>query len=365
MKYIFVIAHRIHFGKGSKAGGIDQILSFLSSKEKNYILIEHPLVGWGKSKVINFQNQIEYNIPFSGLFRWIIEYFFNLVSLLMYTRKIDFIISVDPLNFMSSVTYSFFTRKRVLLHLPDFSDSRFENRFLNFLYKLITRFACAYSTEIICVSKPMKALILNWGISENKVTLIPNSPTISKISPRIGPISSPPKIVFTKSQISEEESLFLLGIVKKLNKIHFSFSLSVVGKISQKFIEYFPSDIIFTGLINLNENFAILKESDIGLAIYLNPNSFEKYADSLKIREYAAMGLPVVSTAHISTALEGEAANCVLIASSEDGFVESISRLVENPLEHAEMSRNARLWAQSNDKDKILNDFFSQKFPIL
>jgi glycosyltransferase involved in cell wall biosynthesis len=77
------------------------------------------------------------------------------------------------------------------------------------------------------------------------------------------------------------------------------------------------------------------------------------------------MGLPVVATAHISTALEGEAANCVLIASSEDGFVESISRLVKNAEEYAGMSRSARFWAQSNDKDKILNDFFSQKFPIL
>ena len=159
--------------------------------------------------------------------------------------------------------------------------------------------------------------------------------------------------------------MFLLGIVKKLNEIHFSYSLTVVGKISQKLIEQFPSDIIFTGLINLKENFAILKESDIGLAIYLNPNSFEKYADSLKIREYAAFGLPVVSTAHISTAIEGKVANCVIIGSTQVDFVESISRILKNTDEYAELARNAKLWAQTNDKDKILNVFFSQKFPIL
>ena len=364
MKFVLVLVHRIHFGNQSKAGGIDQILSYLEASGKTFILVEHPLGGKGKSKVIVNQDHREYDIPFAGPIRWFIEYFFNLIYLFINNKKIEFIISVDSLNFLSAISYAVVSKKRFLLLLPDYSDYRFNNRFLNFIYKLTTRISCTLSEQTICVSKSMKDLAQSWGINGNKITIIPNSPALSSIIPRNGSISNPPKIVFTKSEISLEESLFLLGIIKKLNEYGCPFSLTVIGKMSQESISLFPVGINLTGLISLKENHVFLKESDIGLAIYLKPKSFEKYADSLKIREYAALGLPIISTPHVSTALEGRDANCILIASTEGDFVQSIIRLTRNNSEYGEMAQNSRSWALENDKDKILSDFFSHKFKI-
>ncbi len=365
MKSIYVIVHRIHFGNGAKAGGIDQIISFLQKKGKNFVLIEHPLTSSGKTKVLfgDFQNKIF--IPFSGSLRWIIEYFFNLIFLIKNHKKIDLIIAVDPLNFLSAFSYSFFSGKRVMFHIPDFSENRFRNQILNKIYQSVMRIACKLSTETTCVSKPMENQILKWGVKKNNLTLIPNSPALATIPTRCDPISNPVRLVFTKSEISHEEINFLLLIIQNLNIIQLPFILTVIGKLPSDFNKPNESNLKFTGLIALEKNFSILKESDIGLAIYLKPTSFEKFADSLKIREYAAFSLPIISTPDISTALEGQIANCVLLSSNAYDFVECILKLTQSSILYRDMAKNARSWAESNDKDKILDGFFSSKFDIV
>ena len=322
MKYVVVIAHRIFFDNSSKVGGIDQITSFLINQNKNIFFIEHPITGCNTSKV-------------------------------------------DALNFLPIFTYSIFSGKKVLLHLPDFSETRFDSKLLNSIYKLVTRLSCIYTDQIICVSRPMKELIKKWGINQDKVTLIPNSPSLTSIYPKTGPVSNPVRIVFTKSEISMEEYSFLSEIFDRLLDYDLDLSVTVIGKIPQKLTKGVPKGMRLTGLIPLEQNFTILHDSDIGLAIYLKPESFEKYADSLKIREYAAFGMPIVASPNVSTAIEGRDANAVLVASNEQEFVDSILRLTRNSILYRDMSQNARIWAQNNDKDKILNEFFSKNFKVL
>ncbi|MBU0649656.1 hypothetical protein KJ605_01475, partial [Patescibacteria group bacterium] len=92
---------------------------------------------------------------------------------------------------------------------------------------------------------------------------------------------------------------------------------------------------------------------------YENINSFEKYADSLKIREYAASGLPVVCNKNISTAAEASEKGLLLLCDNVHDLAQALENLITNKMLYMTMRDRALAWARDNDKKELLCQLYS------
>ena len=69
-------------------------------------------------------------------------------------------------------------KNKIIFHITDFSERRFNNIFLNIIYKIIFKFSLTFSNLVTC---PSKKIIEKFS---KKIFFIPNSPKLktNKIS---------------------------------------------------------------------------------------------------------------------------------------------------------------------------------------
>jgi glycosyltransferase involved in cell wall biosynthesis len=361
-KRVVTLVHRIFTRTGIKPGGIDYVTTFLENKGFEVIFIEHPLSGKHVTRVKNGENIREYNIPIAGIPRWPIEIAFNVIKTLSY-RKVELIIAVDPLNFVAAYIVSLVRKTPVQFHAVDFSEHRFGIKFLDALYREIYYFSIAHASFVTYVSKNMRSIVQPRVESLDKAVFLPNSPDYEKAI-RVDPEKKNCyELVYTKSNISNTEIDMLVELVSKLKEKFPSVKMNVIGnvsdetskKINQHSLE---SVLILHGLVDYQVNIQIMSKSYVGVAWYENVRSFEKYADSLKIREYAASGLPVVCNGNISTALEASENGLLLLCENVNELTEALKKLMADTALYSNMREKALYWAKENDKNKLLTSLY-------
>ncbi|MFA5775961.1 MAG: glycosyltransferase family 4 protein [Patescibacteria group bacterium] len=353
-KKVVILVHRIFTATGIKPGGIDYVTSFLENTGFEVIFIEHPLAGVHSSRIKNGEQIREYKIPFSGVIRWPIEIVFNIFKTLSY-GKIDLIIAVDPLNFVSAYVVSLLRKTPVQFHAVDFSECRFEIKLLDAFYRKIYYFSIAHASFVTYVSKNMREIVQPRVKNPDRAVFLPNSPDYEHAA-RIDPKEKDRyELVYTKSNISDTEIDMLLDLTSLLKEKFPSIKLNVIGKASRRNLE---NIVILHGLVDYQTNIKIMSKSYIGVAWYENVKSFEKYADSLKIREYAASGLPVVCNRNISTAVEAYERGLLILCENVKELAEGLERLMSDTNLYSDMRDKALNWAKENDKSRLLNNLY-------
>lgn len=353
-KKVVTLVHRIFTATGIKPGGIDYVTSFLENTGFEVIFIEHPLSGVHNSRIKNGEQICEYKIPFSGVVRWPIEIVFNIFKALSY-GKIDLIIAVDPLNFVSAYVVSFLRKTPVQFHAVDFSECRFEIKLLDVFYRKIYYFAIAHASFVTYVSKNMRDIVEPRVKNSDRAVFLPNSPDYEHAA-RVDPKEKDRyELVYTKSNISDTEIDMLLDLTSLLKETFPSIKLNVIGKASRRNLE---NMVILHGLVDYQTNIKIMSKSYIGIAWYENVKSFEKYADSLKIREYAASGLPVVCNRNISTAIEAYEEGLLILCENVKELAEGLEKIISDTELYSDMRNKALNWAKENDKSKLLNNLY-------
>ena len=197
----------------------------------------------------------------------------------------------------------------------------------------------------------------------NRLFYLPNSPQFNQI-PKLD-IDKKDKrmVVYTKSFLSSTEIDLLIKTMKRVNLRKKDVIMHIIGCINQKDIEKIKSsnvknNFILHGLIPYKKNIQILSKAYIGIAWYENKISFEKYADSLKLREYAASGIPAICNGNISTAYEMQKEKAGIMVNDINNLADSIILLLENSKTYLKMRENSLKWAQANDKLIILEKLF-------
>ena len=361
-KRIVVLVHRIFTPTGIKPGGIDYISSFLENTGFEVTFIEHPLSGTHNSRIKSGEKIREYKIPFAGAARWPVEILFNVFKSLC-CGKFNLIIAVDPLNFVSAYVVSLLRKTPVQFHAVDFSENRFGTKVLDVLYRKIYYFAISHAAFVTYVSKNMRNVVEPRVRDANRAIFLPNSPDYERAT-RVDPQKKDRyELVYTKSNISESEIDMLVDLVLVLKERFPAIKVNVIGKApieSQKIISQHRLEkmILIHGLVDYQTNIQIMSQSYIGIAWYENVKSFEKYADSLKIREYAASGLPVVCNRNISTALEAHEKGLLLLCENVKELAEGLERLILDTELYSEMRSNALGCAKENDKNGLLNNLY-------
>lgn len=359
---IITLVHRIFTPTGVKPGGGDYLTSYLEDRGFEITYIENPLFGSHCSRLVKDKQATEYNIPFSGVLRWFVEIPFNVYKTLS-CGKFDLIVAVDPLNFISAFLVNLVRKTPVQFHAVDYSEKRFGIKILDVMYKQIYYFALNKADYVTYVSVNMRDIVNLHVPDIAKTTFLPNSPEFKKI-PKVDPqTKNNLELVYTKSFISDTEVDILTDLVQIVREKHPTILLNVVGKASPKLEETIKlyglaDNVTIHGLVDYRTNINIVASSYIGLAWYENVRSFEKYADSLKIREYAAAGLPVLCNGNITTAFEAEERGLLLLCKDAQGMSEGIEKLISDHKLYKEMREKALAWAKEYDKTTLLDNLY-------
>ena len=348
-----------------KKGGADYIVNYLKSLGFVCYSIEHPLEKAGKTVSTNFDGvSQEHNINGIGIIRWLQEIFINYKLLRKY--RMSLIIAVDPLNFFSANMLKIQTGAKVLYHSIDYSEKRFENIFLNNTYHFLYKFAVSNADIVTFVSCKMEEKIRKLREKKAAITAIylPNSPEYEKI-PKYEPSKKNKyNIVYSKSLIMDSEIVLLKLLVKNLSEIGITPTLNIIGGMSDQaksdLAKFEHADrIVIHGLKKYQDSVEIMAKSYISFAWYEGIRSFEHYADSLKIREYAAAGLPCVCNKVVATSLEMEKQKAGILCDTAVEAANAIGLLINDEHVYLAMRKNALTWAEKMDKKAMLDNLMS------
>lgn len=374
LKRCLYITHRIFLNNSKvKKGGADYIIDYFKHKyviynldlklnqyslfEPNKDILCLKILYKNKSRII-FVKKFKHQNYF---IKFILEFFFVNYLIIKLNKTFSSIITVNPIN----TIYIIFLKKLNLFnksyfHFIDYSEKRFESSILNFIYKKFISLNCLSSDYVGYVSKKMREL----PYFNNNFLFIPNSPLFFKkslskkklydliiLSPKFDDQTDWKKLSFYLSQLKKHKADFKILITgEKKGFLYESFKRDVLRFNLKK-------NIIFSGYIHNNyEKQKLISSSKIGLTFYKYSNltNYSEFADSLKIREYAAYGLPMLTEGLFFNSFEAKNKRCCYIYNNLYQFVAYFDILINNHYIFLKMSIRSDKWNKENSKIKIL-----------
>ncbi|HOO76537.1 MAG TPA: glycosyltransferase [bacterium] len=354
--FLFV-AHRLGEVGRPKQGGVDRIIEYVVRKGRSAALIENPLGGRGPAVLSlaageGWRELGRTRVPFSGPVRWLAE---MLATPNLANRHLqgDFtVVCADPLNFAAVVPLLRPGRPGIFLAV-DYSPRRFPGRILNAAYRKFFFRAVRRAAGVWAASEPVAELCRAAG-GGGKVAWLPNSPFYDEI-PRIPPAERDPgELVLIGHLSASLDRDIVSGALRILGSRGIPARLTVIGSGARSFA--FPSEgpVRNLGMLPRSEALAAMAGGGLGLAFYGGDPDLDRYRDSIKIREYAAAGLPVLCDGATPTAREGaERGACWIVADSAE-LAAAVERLCADRALYAEVAGKALAWAREMDKGRIL-----------
>lgn len=371
-----VIIHRIFIDNKPKKGGVDIIIDFLLDNGNRVCLVEHPLEYAGnsvisyKSDIIKKINVIPRDIPF----RWIAEILFTTYFILKNFKPIPFCIAVDPLNVLQALILKRFKRiDKIYFHCVDYSKKRFKNFFLNNIYHYIYCFALNRSDICGAVSKRMMGQFSKIIKDENNLFWIPNTPVFKERNIDFKKRNKYSVVTMSGRVDDKINYKNIINVLARLKKDFSEIEFKIIAKIEdEKYAEELKTYIQNAGLdervsfLGFFPNPSELEEILINCGVGITSYSFERvgyymeYADSLKIREFASYGIPIVADSICDTGFEAEENKCGFVADSEEEVEGALRFLWSNDRLYQEYCKNALEWARCNDKKRILEELIKK-----
>lgn len=360
--YLF-IAHRIIEDGNVKPGGMDLIMNYVMDKGATVGLLENPLFGSGHmilsfGKKRKWQELARINIPFRGPLRWICEIVVvpKLIAANLFGNFV--IICADPLNFSSTWPLRK-PGRTIIFQVMDYSLRRFPNPILNSIYQFFFHRAIRLADRVWAFSQPLTEICRNRSSNPTKVLWNPNSPFFNNV-PRIPARNRNPKDLILVAHFSSSINLEMIAQALKLAP---EANLTLIGpghpdhNIFRKV--GVSNRVSILGPLKRSQVLQKIAESGIGLAFYGGNKELDQFRDSLKIREYAAAGLPTICDEFTATAREGNSLGSCFIATTPEKIGEIANNFIHNPELYLSTSTKALKWAMAMDKEKILERLFT------
>jgi hypothetical protein len=373
-----IFLHRYRFENKIKKGGFDRVIEELVKNNKNIVSFENDLytdnsyLTFLTRYIINDNNtekikKCYFLKKLPSTFVWMSEIFINVKKVYKNIKSAKIIIGVDPLSFISGffVRKFFFKSASLYFHAIDFTEKRFSNRITNYFYGAIFKFALINADKVTVVSMKMIKRF-NQIHKSNKYLFLPNSPSYESI-----PVSQickkqPRSIVFSGALYYGINYKLIVNALKIINKTFekdFIFHVIGNGDMFDEFNSLIKSAGLskktkFHGFCEHTSAIEIMKTCKIGITYYSGEANFNEYGDSIKLREYAACGLPSVSDSLTSTSLEGfNMGSCILVKSSVE-MANAITKYFDDDLFYKKSYVSALKWAKICDKKPMVEKYF-------
>ena len=251
-------------------------------------------------------------LGFSALF--FISAFIKL-QILSFKRKYELIEVHNMPEFLVFTTViQKLARIPVILDIHDLTPELFKEKwdqddtlFILFI-KFIEKISCSYADKVITVTESCKELLVQRKVPKEKITLILNSPNQDILkydkSREFRVISSGANFLYHGTVAERFGVHNAIEAMVHINKVIPGSVFRIFGKYDihykKDLIRHIDSlglnnNVLLGGLVTLEEISELIKNSDIGIVPY-NDNYYMNLALSTKTLEYAACGLPVVTT---------------------------------------------------------------------
>ena len=368
----FFIAHRDYFNNFEfRKGGGDNLANDIFKSD--YLSLEISHGSFSKKNYFSFiiydnkKKKILLNKKFSNnlrVFKYIIIIFYT--YLFKKRKNFNFfnLLCIDPISTLIGIILKNKNSNKLLFHITDYSEKRFDNKILNFIYQTIFKLSLNFSSFI---TSPSKKLIKKFN---NKIFYLPNSPKLK--TKKIYKNKKNDLLLFIPKiddGINLEVIMDSLEILKR-KKIDIKFLIT--GSFSNKNLEFIirkkvekrrlKKNMLFLGFIKDNKKIIkLLNNSKIGVTTYnvTDRHNYYKFSDSLKIRQYAEFGLPILT--------EGLTPLSKEVVLNKFGFIFRNSKDLSNKIikiifknQYKHLSKNSKVWALKNSREKFVNKLKKQ-----
>lgn len=274
-------------------------------------------------------------------------------------------IGIDPLNgWAGKVLKERGIVQRFVYHTPDYSPKRFGFAPLNWFYHWVDRQVLAAADDAWTVSSRITTVRVSQGRKDartivNGIVFDPKRVPDYQADRRF-------RLILVGNLNQTMDLTMILEVVAALAKNYSQVHLDVVGdgkgraeleaKAQQLTIE---DHVTFHGNQPLDQVLELLKQAGIGIALYSGSAGFNYYGDSKKIREYSAIGLPVITTPVVVNAEEitkysaGE-----VVEPNHDGLVGALTKLFDDAALYKKEREAAIKLAQDTDLKSVLEEAF-------
>lgn len=349
---------------------------YLQKRVKNLVFIGHPfsyakdtrsfLRIYKNGKLIKEKKFVEWKGP--DILFYFKDIFLTLWWILRFSSKANYYIGVDNLNAFSGFLLKIIGKVGSLIfYTIDYVPNRFENKVLNSIYHFLDRFAVGKSNKVWNLSSIMMDEREKRGIDtkyKNKQIVVPIGTSIPvkliKDSDR-----DRYQIVHMGHLLEKQGVEKLIEVMKdvvvKVPKAHLlvvgggpletKLKKDVIGLKLQKYVK-------FTGFVkDFSEVEKMLQASAIAVAPYLDSkDTYTRYTDPGKPKDYLANGLPVVITKVPQVAYEIEKNKCgIAIKDDKKELEKALIALLINDKMLNEFRKNSIKMAKKYTWDKIFD----------
>jgi glycosyltransferase involved in cell wall biosynthesis len=223
------------------------------------------------------------------------------------------------------------------------------------LARSFTRSQCAQLAAIVAPSEPMRALLLDYGVS-SRIQVIPTGLPAERYVPGDGAcfrehygIGAQRPLLLYVGRVAHEKNIeFLLHAFVALRRMRADALLVIAGEGPAR--EHLQAQVTALG-IGADVQFVGYLDRERGLAdCYAAADVFvfasRTETQGLVLLEALAQGRPVVSTAHLGTASILQAGCGARVAPEKpDAFAQAIADILDDPARAARLSAQARSYA--------------------
>lgn len=340
-RHVFIAIHSLFSSEGIPVSGTGaSLFELFSSRNIPFTVLHFPI--YGKFKILKVQYtpqkiQREFFIrtPANLLVRTCIESCIALYALAK-VGKTPVYIGIDPLNAAWGIVGKYLGRVgKVIYYTADYADSRFGNSVLNRIYHSLDKFCIRHADQIWNVSTRIFERRIAQGVCKDKNYFVPNTPLGDRRDTQKNNQSTLVIVGTSTTALDFEVVLSALpAFIRKFPdiRLHIIGELHFPKRIKDALLVWQRKKIItLHGAMRRDDVFDFLQRSGIGLALYKDVDPWTRFGDSMKIREYLAAGLPVVTTDVVSTSEVIRKFRCGVVTTLND---KSLVRSVEMVYTH-------------------------------
>lgn len=369
---ILIITHQHVIGVSQK------LYSFLKKKQIKSAYLGHnlfPNKDIGLSDFKEFNNLHEKNKRFKFYINaimpsYFIHFILNILSL--FKKKYDYVICFNCLNAFSVLIFKRFIKNtKIVFYTIDYTDYRFNNKFLNNLYKYFDKYSSENADYIINLSERVSNMRIKNKYNLNTTQyVLPVGTDNNKFDYNLDKRFKSRKIVCLSTIYKRQGVQILVKSAAILKKLEYKVIFDIIGdgpylNTIKKYCdilnvnEYFKFHGLVKDKMDLNE---LLSSSSIGIAPYKidkTKTSIAYYADVTKPKDYISFNLPVLITDAVEVASTIKRYNAgVLINYNHEDISKKIISIFDNYNFYKKLSDNAEVMSKSFNQEKIFTNFF-------
>lgn len=366
-----LVTHAALSGDKDIAGPAHNIAAYLKRNNIPYIFIRHSIYKDGKTLVSqNIKGTGKEKLTrsafgFNEVLIRLREGYLTIASVLKIDGNQELVyVGIDPLNSFWGVILRWLGKiNKLIVFSADYSLSKYKNKLINTIYYFFDKLTVKSADLVLAVSPRILTMRKKQGIPDSKLICMSNSPAISLVKRYRKKFVNPQNLIMVGGLPENINYSYLLLTIYNLRKYFPQIKLTIIGiGPGEKEIRRLTGELKLGTNITVRKPmshekvFRLIGKNGLGIALYTNVDSYRYFSDSMKARDYMALGLPVIISGDLWTAEEISREKAgIVIKPTEKELSDALKLFLNNNRLYQQYRQNALNLAEKRDSEKILD----------